>query len=185
MMRKYALRLIHLWFYLDGEQVWAPQVKFLFSQLTSLRDIGSWIKRRTRMSEWPRECRQTLILLSRASNTGNGATTTYFYSGLVEHQYDDVLGEALGFDRDQQINLFERTFGPRCLDKFQKFLALLCYQSTLPVRERLSRHWFNVLPPLPHVQSASVFVKLSRIHSCIVWNTVENDENSRTNNITG
>lgn len=63
------------------------------------------------MGEWQKECRQVLTLLSRVRNTGGGATSADFYSGLIEYNSDDVLTEALCFDSDQLTNMFERIFG--------------------------------------------------------------------------
>lgn len=40
-MRKYALRLRHLWLYLNSEWVWSQHVKFIFPQLKSLQELKS------------------------------------------------------------------------------------------------------------------------------------------------
>lgn len=60
-------------------------------------------------------------------------TTLDFYIGMMEVMSDDVLGDILGVNEGQLIDLFSKTFGPKYLYNFQKTLACLCYRSALLV----------------------------------------------------
>lgn len=88
--------------------------------LDILKDIDPWIKRRGRLGDRQLEYREDLQLLSQAANTGNRISTEDFYSRLVESMSNNSLEETLGFDGNQLINLFRRTFGPWCLDNLKK-----------------------------------------------------------------
>lgn len=108
-------------------------------QLTSLRELGSWIKRR--LGDWQLECRQALKLLSQAGNTGRWSSTADVHNGSVEFMWDNVLEKTPSFDKNPLTNLLERTFESGYLhDYYQKSLIWVCYWSALPVRERLLKH---------------------------------------------
>lgn len=65
-------------------------------------------------------------------------------SRLVEFKRDDILGETLGFNKDQLASLFKRTFGPSYLDNYQKSLTWQHYRGVLSVHGKLSRHRISV-----------------------------------------
>ena len=141
MLRRHALRLMHLQHFLDhlnddddedgdGGPVWAPFVRHVFPQLVSLSELQSWVKRRPRLGAWHLECCQALTALYKlddAALVGGGKTTLAFYRGLVEGMSDDALGTTLGVDEDYLSRLFCRTFRSRgIMDNFQMSLAWLC-----------------------------------------------------------
>lgn len=77
------------------------------------------------------------MLIHKVGMAGSGCTTSVLYNGLIEFMRDDVLGEAVGLDKNWFANFFQRTFKPGCLDNYQKTLAWQCYRNTFPVHDKL------------------------------------------------
>lgn len=104
---------MHMWLYLNGEQMWSPHVSFDLPDVTSLKDIGPWVKRRARLEEWQLKCRQAVQLLSETVFTVNRRSAAYFYGGLTELVLDDVQRETLGFDGNHPVrkNIRAGVFG--------------------------------------------------------------------------
>ena len=180
MMRRHALRLRHLWLYLekDGEQVWSPFVRHAFPELISWTELQSWVKKRPRRGEWHRECRVALQQLCRPGSHLTGCNTTKaFYRGLVEGRYDDDLGANLGVDEDYLTRLFQTTFGPGPMDNHQRSLAWQCYRGALPVRDKLYRHGSrNTEPTCPRCRLNDETVLHALVQCpaiCDLWAYVE------------
>lgn len=118
-IRKSSLRLRHLCFYSDVDQVWTPNMRFCLPRLTSLKDIEASIKQKPRPGDRLLECCQAFQCLSRTGDASSRISTAECDRWLFKSISFEVLAEAPRYEENPLINLFRRTFESKYLDNYQ------------------------------------------------------------------
>lgn len=75
--------------------------------------------------------------VSCAITSGCGSTAS-FHNGLVDSERDNHLGKTLALDDNQLDSHFQRIFGPKTLDYFQKSVVWQSYRGSLLVWDNLN-----------------------------------------------